>query len=194
MEAGDLRSDEQFLASTWKKLHCRNPVFARCRWAASGPQGWLARQLRIQADGLSGHLDEFWPDIKDSRWFGGEAEGWERAPYWLDGVIPLAFLLDDAALKAKVTRYCRLHHRAPGGGWLARPRADGVDGRPKPDTLRNYDIWAQFLILKALVQYGDATGDRTRGALRSRNACAASSGTSIAPRSSTGAASAGSSR
>ena len=47
------------------------------------PLGWLARQLRIQADGLSGHLDEIWPDIRDSQWFGGQAEGWERAPYWL---------------------------------------------------------------------------------------------------------------
>ena len=28
-----------------------------------------------------------------------------------------------------------------------------------PTPLRNYDIWAQFLILKALVQYSDATGD-----------------------------------
>ena len=31
------------------------------------PQGWLARQLRIQADGLSGPLDEFWPDIQNER-------------------------------------------------------------------------------------------------------------------------------
>lgn len=26
-------------------------------------------------------------------------EGWERVPYWLDGLIPLAYLLDDPALK-----------------------------------------------------------------------------------------------
>ena len=28
------------------------------------PKGWLLRQLQIQANGLSGHLDEFWLDIK----------------------------------------------------------------------------------------------------------------------------------
>ena len=65
------------------------------------PMGWLKEQLRAQADGLSGHIDEFWPDIKDSGWIGGKAEGWERVPYWLDGVTPLAYQLDDAALKAK---------------------------------------------------------------------------------------------
>ena len=32
--------------------------------------------MRIQADGLSGRLDEFWPDIRDSGWIGGCAEGW----------------------------------------------------------------------------------------------------------------------
>ncbi|NQU08045.1 MAG: hypothetical protein HQ583_05745, partial [Candidatus Abyssubacteria bacterium] len=66
------------------------------------PSGWLRNQLQIHADGLSGHLDEFWPDIADSGWIGGEAEGWERGPYWLDGIVPLAFLLDNAKLKTKV--------------------------------------------------------------------------------------------
>ena len=36
------------------------------------PEGWLARQLRIQADGLSGHLDLLWPDVRESRWIGGD--------------------------------------------------------------------------------------------------------------------------
>jgi len=71
-------------------------------------EGWLKNQLQIQADGLSGHLDEFWPDIKNSGWFGGDAEGWERAPYWLDGVIPLAYILDDPQLKKKVRQYIEI--------------------------------------------------------------------------------------
>jgi len=37
--------------------------------------------LQIQRDGLSGHLDEFWPDVAASGWIGGDAEGWERGPY-----------------------------------------------------------------------------------------------------------------
>ncbi len=116
------------------------------------PRGWLARQLRIQADGLSGHLDEFWPDVADSAWIGGQAEGWERGPYWLDGVTPLAYLLGDAALQAKVARWFDyiLDHQAP-DGWLG-PVQDLAKGR-----YRAHDPWPIFVFLKALVQYTEAT-------------------------------------
>ncbi len=120
------------------------------------PLGWLERQLRIQAEGISGHLDEFWPDVKDSRWFGGDAEAWERAPYWLDGLIPLAFVLDDAALKAKVMRYMDyiITHQHE-DGWLGPRGMIVAAGRPED---ARYDLWAQLLALKVLVQYHDATG------------------------------------
>ncbi len=124
------------------------------RLDAIRPQGWLARQLRIQADGLSGHLDEFWPDVAESGWIGGAAEGWERGPYWLDGVTPLAYLLDDERLKAKVQRwmdYILDHQHAD--GWLG-PRQDQATGRYKP-----LDPWPVSVFVKALVQFHSATGD-----------------------------------
>ena len=68
------------------------------------PMGWLRRQLRLQADGLCGNLDRVWPDVRDSAWFGGEREGWERAPYWLDGFVPMAYLLEDEELIARANR------------------------------------------------------------------------------------------
>lgn len=41
--------------------------------------GWLKKQLEIQAEGLSGHLDKVWRDVRDSKWIGGDAEGWEES-------------------------------------------------------------------------------------------------------------------
>ena len=57
-----------------------------------------AQQLRLQVGGLSGHLDEFWSDSKESAWISGAAEGWARMPYWLDSLSPPAWLLQDGAL------------------------------------------------------------------------------------------------
>jgi len=113
------------------------------------PTGWLKNQLRIQADGLSGHLDEFWPDISDSAWFGGKSDAWERAPYWLDGVVPLAFLLEDENLIARVTKYMdQIIAHQDESGWIS----------PAEDQSK-YDLWAIFLVLKPLIQYHEATGD-----------------------------------
>lgn len=116
------------------------------------PAGWLLEQLRIQADGLAGHLDEFWPDVARSRWIGGDAEGWERGPYWVDGMIPLAYLLDDDRLKAKVRHWVeQILARQQDDGWLG-PVLDAEYSYP-------YDPWPRFVVLKALTQYHDATGD-----------------------------------
>ncbi|HVJ07807.1 MAG TPA: beta-L-arabinofuranosidase domain-containing protein [Acidisarcina sp.] len=111
------------------------------------PIGWLRDQLRIQANGLGGHLDETWSDVgSNSGWLGGTGESWERGPYFLDGLIPLAYLLDDERLKAKAQRFV---------DWtLTNQAADGMLG-PKS----NNDWWPRMVMLKALAQYQEATGD-----------------------------------
>jgi DUF1680 family protein len=112
------------------------------------PTGWLRRQLLIQATGLSGHLEEFWPDLgPSSAWLGGAGEGWERGPYYLDGLLPLAYELNDAALKAKAQKWVE---------WaLQSQRPDGSIG-----PVKNQDWWPNMLVLKALMQYQEATGDQ----------------------------------
>lgn len=116
------------------------------------PAGWLLRQLQIQAEGLTGHLDEFWPDIANSGWIGGTADAWERGPYWLDGLVPLAFLLDNQRLKAKAhywITYILDHQRED--GWIG-PLQENKDGY-------EHDPWPVSVVLKAMTQYQEATGD-----------------------------------
>ena len=36
-------------------------------------------------------------------WLGGDGDAWERGPYWIDGLLPLAYILNDNGLKAKAT-------------------------------------------------------------------------------------------
>ena len=76
--------------------------FTFSRSGSIRPSGWLEEQFRIQANGLSGHLDETWADVgPNSGWLGGTGESWERGPYFLDGLIPLAYLLDDRRAESK---------------------------------------------------------------------------------------------
>ena len=111
------------------------------------PTGWLARQLRIQANGMSGHLDEFWPDVgPNSGWLGGTGESWERGPYFIDGLVPLAYLLDDPVLKVKAQKFVN---------WtLEHQSADGMIG-----PAANDDWWPRMVMAKALAQYFEATND-----------------------------------
>ncbi len=115
------------------------------------PRGWLKRQLEIQASGLSGNLDKVWRDVRDSAWIGGEAEGWERVPYWLDGFIPLAYLLENDDMIARAKKYIDaiVSYQQP-DGWICPC---------KREEIPTYDTWAVLLIGKVLTVYYDCSGD-----------------------------------
>jgi DUF1680 family protein len=116
------------------------------------PAGWLKQQLRIQADGLTGHLDEIWPDTgPNSAWLGGTGEGWERGPYYLDGLLPLAYLLDDPVLVAKARKWVDFT--------LDHQRDDGRIGPEKTFGKDTNDWWPNMVMLKVLTQYQEVTGD-----------------------------------
>ena len=115
------------------------------------PKGWLKRQLEIQAEGLSGNLDKIWPDIRDSAWIGGDRDGWERVPYWLDGFIPLAYLLENDDMVSRAKKYIdAIISSQKDSGWIC-PCDE--------DKIKTYDTWAVQLISKVLVVYYECSGD-----------------------------------
>jgi hypothetical protein len=112
------------------------------------PLGWLKSQLEIQAAGLTGNLDDFWPDLVNSSWRGGNGEAWERGPYYLDGLVPLAYLLDDRMLIEKSEKWVKnIIASSSDTGWYG--------------PAKNKDRWPLAVANKVLMQYYEATGDKS---------------------------------
>jgi DUF1680 family protein len=129
------------------------------------PGGWLLHQLQIMRDGSSGHLDEVHPKIGvDNGWLGGKGDAWEETPYWLDGAVPLAYLLDDAALKAKVQRYIdwTIDHQRPSGyfGAITNEEREKDIQVTADNCAAGDDWWPKMVMLKVMRQYYEATQDK----------------------------------
>ncbi|MGP4041121.1 beta-L-arabinofuranosidase domain-containing protein [Gracilibacillus sp. D59] len=121
------------------------------------PKGWLREQLQIQANGFTGHLDEHWEDVgPNNGWLGGTGDSWERGPYYLDGLLPLAYLLEDNQLIEKVQPWIE---------WTLNSQQE--DGSFGPNNLiqlnevlgDNQDWWQEAIMLKVLTQYEEVSKD-----------------------------------
>ena len=125
------------------------------------PEGWLQQQLVIMKNGATGHLDEYYPKLKnDNGWLGGKGDGWEETPYWLDGAVPLAYLLDDKALQDKVLKYINwsLEHQRPTGFFGPLTKKE-LAGKPMESCADGDDWWPRMVMLKVMQQYYTATND-----------------------------------
>lgn len=124
-------------------------------------EGWMQEQLIRMKNGMTGNLDKIYEKVMGPRngWLGGDGDVWERGPYWIDGLLPLAYLLDDDGLKEKVKPWIE---------WaLASQKPNGYFG---PDTDRPYerglqrsnahDWWPKMVMLKIMQQHYSATGDQ----------------------------------
>ncbi|MGH7943143.1 MAG: beta-L-arabinofuranosidase domain-containing protein [Limisphaerales bacterium] len=112
------------------------------------PLGWLLKQCQMQRDGLTGNAETLYANDlgTNSAWLGGTGENWERGPYYLRGLIALAFTLDDPGLKQKARKWV---------DWLLdHQRADGYIGPASND-----DWWPRILATYSLKDYYEATAD-----------------------------------
>lgn len=105
--------------------------------------------LRLQADGITGAAERLYADIGESDWLTRAGKGgeyaWERGPYYARGLLPLAFILDDPALKAKAARWTE--------AFLSGQRENGDFG-PKADNW-----WANSLVMGYMRDWYLISGD-----------------------------------
>ncbi|MCJ1281509.1 hypothetical protein MMC26_000829 [Xylographa opegraphella] len=124
-------------------------TFAPLPLGSIKPRGWLLEQLRLMGEGMAGHEFDFYPIVQSNPWLGGTAEYSslnEAFPYWFNGLVPLAYALDDVRLKAQIrnaTRYVLSHQQA--SGWLG-PEV----------TYDSSTLWARFPFFLGLMQLVEA--------------------------------------
>jgi DUF1680 family protein len=125
------------------------------------PEGWLREMLIRQKNGATGNLDKLYPSVMGKRngWLGGDGDQWERGPYWIDGLLPLAYILNDKELIAKVKPWIEwtLKSQQPDGYF-----GPAKDYSPEPGIQRDnsHDWWPKIVMLKVLMQYYSATDDK----------------------------------
>ena len=161
-------AEDMFNENTSNYVQNRSPLqpkpYLELPLGSITPKGWLKEQLVRMKKGLTGSLDEAYPSVVGSRngWLGGDGDGWERGPYWLDGLVPLAYILDDDSLKAKARPWIEwtLKNQAESGYFGPIPFENAPGPEPGLQKDRRRDWWPKMVMLKVLMQYYDATGDQ----------------------------------
>jgi len=148
-------------------LQNRNPLvqkpYLELPLGSIQPRGWLQEQLRRMKHGMTGTLDSIYPEVVGPRngWLGGDGDGWERGPYWIDGLLPLAYILDDEALKQKVQPWVEwtLNNQTEEGYIGPVPFEEEPEQEPGLQRGMRTDWWPKMVMLKIFQQYYSATGD-----------------------------------
>lgn len=128
------------------------------------PRGWLKTQLVKMRNGMTGHLDSLYSQVVGKRngWLGGDGDVWERGPYWLDGLVPLAYILNDEYLKDKIKPWIEwsIRHQRPDGYFGPESTAKEPVREAGLQKDKPQDWWPRMVMLKVLKQYYCATGDK----------------------------------
>ena len=162
-----LTAAEQTPDPVFNRAPLAEKLYAELPLGSIQPEGWLRDELQRMADGMTGHLDRWYPEVCGPRnaWLGGDGDTWERGPYWIDGLYPLAKLLGDQELEQKAMKWIEwtLANQRPNGqiGPYEIKNEDRTQPPPsgaqihKPD-----DWWPRMVMLKILQQHYVATGDQ----------------------------------
>jgi hypothetical protein len=123
------------------------------------PNGWLRHQLELEANGMTGHLEEIskWCKFEDNAWVSPTGEGhsgWEELPYWLKGYADLGYVLKDEKIIQNARKWIDgvLGNQEPDGYFGPRSNKSSLKGKP--------DLWPHMVMLNVLQSFYEFSGDQ----------------------------------
>ena len=131
------------MKAIFNKTPFTNNAMANLPLGAIKPEGWLYEQLKLQAVSFTGAYSL----PADGEWLKMDADSFETAASYLDGLVSLAYTLDNEQLKQKTIKYIE--------DIFATQRDDGWFG-----AADNTDYWPLMVCIRALFNYFTATLDK----------------------------------
>jgi hypothetical protein len=122
------------------------------------PKGWLRHQLELEAQGMTGHLQEIskWCKFEGNAWSDPQGQGhsgWEELPYWLKGYGDLGYVLGDQDIIKGARKWIDavIASQQPDGWFGPRANKTGLEGKP--------DLWPHMVMCNVVESFYEFTGD-----------------------------------
>ncbi|MEA3421849.1 MAG: glycoside hydrolase family 127 protein, partial [Acidobacteriota bacterium] len=121
-------------------------------------KGWMHHQLKLMADGMTGHLQELSHFLRtDNGWLGGDNEGWEEQPYWLRGFHDLGVLLKDEHILKEAKHWIEtIIVSQDKDGYFGPKSRKCVIGK---NGQKLADLWPHMVILDVLITHYEHSND-----------------------------------
>jgi hypothetical protein len=139
-----------------------NTPFIKLPVGSIKPEGWLLKQIELQADGYFGNLGEISQFLikENNSWLSADGSGdhgWEEVPYWLKGYSNMAWILGrkDMIEETKIWIEAVIHSQKD-DGWFGPDK--GRTGAATDLTGRD-DLWPNMIMLFILQDYHSYSGD-----------------------------------
>lgn len=124
---------------------------------AVSAQGYLKTQMELQRENITNYMELYDEYSETSGWLGGTGEGWERGPYYVRGLVALAYSLQDKELISRAKKWIdyALESQQSNGNFGSRQMLSKPLSA-KTKALCADEWWARMPMLMAIADYYEA--------------------------------------
>ncbi|NOY38129.1 MAG: hypothetical protein GXO83_11225 [Chlorobi bacterium] len=136
--------------------------FIKLPVGAIKPEGWLKKELELQANGFHGHLEEISQYLikENNAWLDPQGKGdhgWEEMPYWLKGYSNCAYVLGNKKMIKEAEGWLKpvIRNQREDGWFGPEHKKSGIATHLRGRA----DLWPNMVMLTCLQNYYEYAGN-----------------------------------